>query len=507
MSVPAMKLDSAIQPREVPRAEPRTHEFWRALDRCTLYSIALQRPKRSHFAVAVECRRRLESVIAAGENAPPVETVSLYNNAALLLYHQGRLDCAARLTFHALRLCRARWARSGNPLWLACMLQPYVNFGRIAYSQNDFRRARSYFQRVYEYVWKSQPFSIGPCHFTADLLQRFGDLKNEDLNLKSFAPCVYLCDGGKTFLAASDFDGLLKFVDAMSRELRIFSTSDAGAAVFGNSLDANARQAMLLVVLELRARSFAGRGEVSEALSIYSSIVKQLPRRRPGLIGVYTVIAALLAGQGRLSDARKLLQYAGELLATFPVEPSLALEHYQARFALALQHSCLGDPESAHKCAIIALSNAESCGHDVGVLRARVLMALTQSHAITHDLMEACLQEVRKCTYPLERACALLELYRGCGPEKSALENEAAQVLEQITVHGGPLPDALELFRKNSSLQKKGANASGYSTFLMSELENLYRELDDYALAGSDGSFPEEEFYEFRSQPEVLTGS
>jgi tetratricopeptide (TPR) repeat protein len=503
MSVPAMRLDFAIQSKDALRAEPQTHEFWRALDCCTLYSIALRRPKRSHSTAAVECSKRLKSVVSAGENAPPVETVSLYNNAALLLYHQGRLDCAARLTLDALRLCSERWERSGNPLWLACMLQPYVNFGRIACSRNDFRHARSYFQRVYEYVWKSQPFSIGPCHFTVDLLERFGDLKNEDLNLKSFAASVYLCDGAKTFLAASDFDGLLEFVDAMSRELHVFSACDAGTAVADDSLDANARQAMLLVVLELRARSLAGRGEVSEALSFYAKIVKRLPRRRPGLISVYAAIAELLAGQGRLNDARGLLQYAEELLAAFPAEPSLALEHYQAQFALALQHSCLGDLERACRCATIALSNAESCGHDVGVLRAQVIMALTQRPVSPPDLLKKCLQEVRKCTYPLERACALLELCRVRGAEKSALGSEAAEMLDQSFAWGGHLPEHLELFRRKSSEQRTIASASCPSAFLMGELESLYHELEEYALADSDGSFPEEEFYGFRSQPEV----
>jgi tetratricopeptide (TPR) repeat protein len=506
----ATQLTAALQALG-PSPEP-LHDltFWPILDSCNLWSVAVRRPKSSLSAASLECLNRFRAIVNSGQSAVPVDITSIYNNAALFFYHNGRLECAADLTLDNLRLCSAAWKRTKNLAWCGCMLQPYTNLGRLAYAKNEFKRALGFFQDLYEYVWKAKSFQIGDSCFTPDLLGSFRDLKDEvgDLSLDGFAAAVYLAEGAKTFLASKDFDGLLDFVDSIISE---FALTPAGAStvnasssavITGAQLNPDQQSLATLIVLELRARAFAGRGEEDKALAAYAAIVKRLPKLRPGIVGVYTSITKLLLNKNKRTEAQRLIDYASDLLKTFPDGPRLQLEHYQANFALASQYFSMGDMEKAQTHAKEAADHSRSCDHQAGKLRSQVLLLLSQFNeagANTSSLnldeqLQTCLELACDCLYPFERICALLELATGLNESSihaAPLAQKAGQILQELKRQGGCLPTEFSVRIHALKLEQPSSSSGVFNDPVM---ECLYLSLRDYASRNGDTALNLPEF-------------
>lgn len=502
---PAANL-TAVSPSAQPVTAGREHAFWRILDSGNLWSIAVRRPKSSLSASAVTCLRGLRSVIGSNQISP-LHLIPVYNNSALLFHHNGRLLQATQLTFDALSLCSEGWKRTGNLAWGACMLQPYINLGRIAYAKGDFTAARTFFDNLYQYVWEGKALQIGDSCFTADLLDGFRDLKEElvDPSLDSFAFFVYLAEGAKTLLGGGEFERLLDFTVRVANQHGIpISGAEAVNAIpslpslTAAPLSADQRAAATLIILELRARAFAGLGDNNKALETYANIVKRLPRGRPGMLGVYASAAELLQKEGRANDARKLVEYSAGLLKTFASGPTVALDHYQVNFALALRHSSLGDLKKTEVFAEAALHFARSCDHQTGMLRAQVLLLLSRccdkasEHSFSHDVDERireCLERLDECLYPLERACVLLELAAGPGysfVNAEALKHAALEIFRELKLQGGCVSKELE---KKAGIAWNGGGRAVAGPSIDPAMEQLYRSLREYASAAGDGHF------------------
>ena len=469
---------NAVQaPRENIGKVMSSHSFWRGLDFCNLISVPPRHPKESLSVASAACRQRLAAAVAAGKGVSPTELISTYTNAALIFYHNGRLDWAAATSVDALRLCKAGARINDHRVWLGCMLQPYINLGRLAAANNNFVAALAYFKKIYDYVWNGKAFVIGDSNFSIELLNELCGLKNEYQRLDLFSASIYLCEGGRTYLARLDFEGLLEFTNRLAPEL-----------------GTNQQSALSLVLAELEARALAGMGETDKASAVYANMIKQLPKSRPSMVAICSAAAELEAQQGRVDDARKLLQYARQLLDSFDTKPSLSLEHYYARFALALQHSLLGDLPEAHANARAALDWACACKHEIGALRSRVLLAIVGSGAESKDtdsqLCHDCMQQIENCMYPLERACALLELAHGPGHEfldKEEATRAACNILAQFGNRGGRLPTGLASWVQRYATEPK--NGSECFTSGNSELQQLYKDLCRYASLNGDGDF------------------
>ena len=499
----ATQLTAAVQAFRPAQDVLHDLTFWRILDSCNLWSVAVRRPKSSLSAASLECLNRFRAITNSDRADLPVDLTSVYNNAALLFYHNGRLGCAADLTLDNLRLCSAGWKKTGNLAWCGCMLQPYTNLGRLAYARNEFEGALGFFQELYEYVWKAKSFQIGDCCFTPDLLGSFRDLKDEvgDLSLDGFAAAVYLAEGAKIFLARRDFDGLLDFAQRIVSEFDLIlsaaSTANAvssSSAITGAQLGPEQKSLATLIVLELQARAFAGRGEEDKALATYAAIVKRLPKLRPGIVGIYTSITKLLLNKNKRAEAQRLTDYASDLLKTFSAGPRLELEHYQANFALASQYFSLGDMAKAQAHAQAAANCSRSCDHQAGNLRSQVLLLLSQfseAGAYTSSIgldeqLQSSLDLAGDCLYPLERICALLELAVGLSEssiDTIPLAQKAGQILHELKLQGGCIPKEFDARIHALQLDPPDGSTGIFNDPVM---ECLYISLRDYASSNGD---------------------
>ncbi|HEY2390050.1 MAG TPA: hypothetical protein VGK22_02655 [Candidatus Angelobacter sp.] len=491
---------SAIQAsRESAEKVMPPHSFWRSLDFCNIISASPRRPKESLSVTGAACRQRLTAVAAAGKNVLPSELISIYTNAALVFYHNGHLDWAATTTIDALRLCRAGIKRSDHRVWLGCMLQPYINLGRLAFAQNNFAEALAYFEKFYEYVWKKKAFRIGDTDFSIELLNELYGLKNEYLLLDSFSASIYLCEGARTYLARFDFEGLLEFTERLAQELCLHCFSDTSvqhsAAPPGRmKLGTDQEYALSLVLAELQARALTGMGETDKASAVYANMIKQLPKSNLRMTAIYSAAAELAVQRRQVADARKLLRYARRQLDNCDTNPSLSIERYYAHFALGLQHSLLGDLPEAHANAMAALDWARASKHEVGALRSRILLAIvgfnTEAKKSAGQAHHNCIQQIETCMYPLERACALLELAYSPACEftdRREATNAAYNILAQFENCGGRLPKGLASWFECYTIEP--GNGSVCFNSDNSGLQQLYEDLCRYASLNGDGEF------------------
>jgi tetratricopeptide (TPR) repeat protein len=323
-----------------------------------------------------------------------------YNMGALLQYHHGQFQRAEDICHREISICRESLERSASVHWVALMLQPYINLGRIAAARGDTDASLKTFESVYRYFHEGADITVGDILLTANLVPQ---LLESEPKLIELASAAYLIDSIRAYLFAGNYDGLEGFVD------RVESLPQYTGGRFERNL------------VEARARSLFHLNRGPEALELLARYLREHVRSRSDErwrdVGLYCLVTNIYIACGRPDEAGKVLSLVDRYVAMLMELPhhSVALAHtiyYAALTAVNAENYRLALPYARR-----TLDICQAAEHEVGVIKVLCLLlmiARREPSLITIDARQEyydrLLMLAESTCYWMEKSLAYYEL-------------------------------------------------------------------------------------------------
>lgn len=275
--------------------------------------------------------------------------IAHYNLAALIHYHLGCLDNAARLCWHALEICEVL-SHHDPVAWAAQMIQPWINIGRIASARGNWEVGLSVYAGVFDFFCAAEDLAIGgialPRRLAPMITARFSQMAE-------VAKHSYVTESVKALLIGRQYQRLIAFSDQTM----------ANAHFTG---DISARY----VLLEAKARAFDALGQYNESLRTLRGLREEMSRTGVWHPGIYVLIGNVYHRCQHLVEASKAWRTARKMTKHLPCG-QIAL---RTAYLTALGHVEIGQFEDGYSSARHAYEMASAIGEESSLVEAVALI-------------------------------------------------------------------------------------------------------------------------------------
>lgn len=326
------------------------------------------------------------------------DLATLFNNAAMIQFQAGQVERASDLCHQAITFYLT--AQQISPRWLASIVQPYINLGRIRAARGECAASIEIYASLVRLLEDQEPvvidgFVIGRSEL-AQILDTEPSIQNVIIN-------VYVSDSIKAFLISKDYEGLIAFLD----EIEGSSWLD----------DSSYRYSL---AREARARAWLGIGEYNKALKILDELSRKLNRQGTAQLVIYALIADIYRRGRRPDQVKRVLGFVEKKIQTVV---SAGIDRFAAAnlvYLLGLGLYSVQEYDSAYRSAAKAHQLATDLGDEVARLKCLMLLfgisseAQLQGGVAGRTLWFSELHTLAHHTsYQFERAVALFWLNSG----------------------------------------------------------------------------------------------
>ncbi|HEY6390347.1 MAG TPA: hypothetical protein VIX89_03650, partial [Bryobacteraceae bacterium] len=321
-----------------------TTELMRWLDRAALLTAPEERTKVSLEACADEILKGFRAALESSTTRPAVVT-RYFNLAALIQCQYGRMERGEELCEASIELCLNRYQVTGEIDWLAALIQPFVNRGRLRALAGRTAEALNIFRAAYLFVYGRGDLRLGgQC-----IPYTCGNavLEAEPASRQVFSN-AYAGDSIRACLMVEDHGALAEFLTSSRPDF------EEGQFAFRT-------------VLEGEIRCMLAVGNPRRALELLKTLWDKCKADRPA----DPVVLALFCDtyiQAKMPDAaRKTANTLASYCEQMASDEKYARIRKRALYHLAHRYAALGDTPAALEQARRSLAAARKLGDEPAI--------------------------------------------------------------------------------------------------------------------------------------------
>jgi tetratricopeptide (TPR) repeat protein len=370
-----------------------------AMERPVLLVRPYERKKPNVVELAADARRDVEGVRL--DEARPLEDKAVryfcgLNLAALVMYYTGEYARAAEICRREIDMATGLAAAGCSAHWAFYAVEATLNTARLDALRGDRHSAVALCRQLLQFAFQRGRLTLGGCTITrADLeTAPADDEENRKGMLRRLNGIggMAVWEANKAFLLASDYDGLLRFLD--EPVINALTTS----RVFASAL------------MEARFKALMGLGQFDEACEVLRALRQLLDEAQDAAALRRTAIlyAQLHLARGEREPA---LEWAARSLDRLDRDGRPGIEVWYVRYRSALIHLIAGEHGQAKAIELGRLARAQcaTLGDQVAVIKTLCLL-LQADEVDVEGICRQLEQEAVRCYYTAEAALAYAEL-------------------------------------------------------------------------------------------------